>query len=86
MKRKDGKPRADYDEELDYQILDLIKVKRHLSTERIRTNLNEIYARKLGWITIKRHLNRLLESNKIKIFYESEGEKKIRIYIINKNK
>jgi len=85
MKRKDGKPRMDYDRELDNLILDLLCEKRYLSVDRARTLLNDRYARKLGWLTIKRRMDVLLKNDKIKVFYETEeGKRKIVIYVLNK--
>jgi hypothetical protein len=82
MKRKDGGVRSDYDQELDRTILDLIMKKRYMTVGSIKTNLNKELYRKLGWITIKRHIDKLLENNEIEIFYETEGsvKKKIRVY------
>lgn len=83
MKRKDGEPRSDYDNELDGIILDVIFDKKTINAERMRHIINKRFSRKLGWVTIKRHLDNLLEKNKIKIFYESEAEKKkVRVYKI----
>mgnify|MGYP001570448195 CR=1 FL=1 len=84
MKRKDGKARSDYDFELDDLILDLMMEKKIINPDRIRTILNERYSRKLGWVTIKRHLDKLMEQKVIRVYYESdEGKKKVRLYKIN---
>ncbi len=83
MKRKDGEVRSDYNFELDDLILDLILEKKIINADRIRNILNERYSRKLGWLTIKRHLDKLIEQKVIKIYYESEeGNKKVRLYKI----
>lgn len=83
MKRKDGEPRSDYDAELDVIILNLIKEKLYITAENIRQQINKAHGRRLGWITIKRHLDRLLDNKKVKIIYETyEGKIKIRLYSI----
>ena len=83
MKRKDGHPRNDYDFELDELILDFIYEKGQVSIDDIRISLNKVYGRKLGWATIKRHIDRLLEQKEIIISYQSEEGKKInRLYKI----
>ena len=81
MKRKDGDVRSDYDAELDLIILDVIDEKKMLGIDSIRNIINKIYSRKLGWGTIKRHIDRLEELNRISIAYENQaGGKKIRLY------
>ena len=86
MKRKDGEPRSDYVAELDDMILDLLLEKKMLNVDRVRKGLNEKYSRKLGWLTIKRHLDRMMEKELIKICYESgEGKKKLRVYKLDNN-
>jgi len=83
MRRKDGEVRDDYDFELDEIILDVIFKKKHITADRIRKIINEKYNRKLGWVTIKRHVDYLIKKEKIKIYYENEeGKKKIRLYEI----
>lgn len=83
MKRKDGGLRSDYDQELDDIILDVIFQKKRINADRIRKIINKKYLRRVGWITIKRHLDNLISQKKIKIFYESgDNEKKIRVYTL----
>ena len=85
MKRVDGEPRSDYDLELDNLILDLLDEKNALSPYKIKEILNKRYSRKLGWITIKRHLDWLMEKKIVALFYESEDEnKKLRLYMLSK--
>lgn len=84
MRRKDGEPRQDYDFELDDLILDVIIEQKLTNAHRIRKALNKEYSRKLGWNTIKRHLDRLLEQKQIKIVYQSEeGKRVVKIYKIS---
>lgn len=84
MKRKDGENRNDYDSELDNLILNLLQEFRQGNAFFIKKILNERYFRKLGWNTIKRHLDYLLKKEQIKIIYETEeGKKKIRVFKIN---
>lgn len=84
MKRKDGETRSDYDFELDVLILNLIQEFHQGNAFFIKKILNERYCRKLGWNTIKRHLEYLLNKQEIKIIYETEeGKKKIRLFSIN---
>ena len=85
MRRVDGGLRSDYDYELDEYILSLLS-QEIMNAYRIKEKLNKMYSRKLGWITIDRHLKYLLKNNRIKIIYETEdGKKKIRVYQINSN-
>lgn len=85
MKRKDGKPRMDYDYKIDELILDLLFDKKVMNPYRIKELLNQKYSRKLGWITIKRHLDRLQQQGHVKLFYESDvGNRKVRIYKLSK--
>ena len=64
-------------------ILDVINDKKLINIDRIRKTLNKRYSRKLGWVTIKRHMDYLLTNGKIKIDYETdEGKKKDRLYRI----
>ena len=81
MKRKDGDVRSDYDVGLDPLILDVIDEKKMTGIDSIRNIINKRYSRKLGWGTIKRHMDRLEGLNKICIAYENQaGGKKIRLY------
>ena len=80
MKRKDNAPRSDYDYELDDIILEVVEHKVYLNIERIRTLINERYSRKLGWVTIKRHIDRMVEKDQINVAYESVGKRKIPLY------
>lgn len=82
MKRKDGEVRGDYDFKLDEIILDLLSEKAR-NPYQIKERINETYGRKLGWVTIKRHLDYLEKNERVFIYYESdEGKKKSRIYKI----
>ena len=83
MKKLDGNRRSDWLYELDSLILDLMLEKKIINADRIKNILNKRYSRKLGWITIKRHIDRLLEQKLIKIFYENdEGKKKVILYAL----
>jgi len=85
MRRKDGDVRSDYDKELDYIILDIIDETKMVSIDGIRNIINKRHRRKLGWGTIKRHIDLLEELKKISIAYENKGgDKKIRLYKIRK--
>ena len=85
LKEKDGGLRMDYENELDEHILDVIQENNQINPFRIKKILNKRLSRKIGWITIKRHLDHLLERHKIKISYETdEGKKKDRLYALTK--
>lgn len=80
LRRTDGLPRGDYQNEIDLYIISILTQKGHMNADKIRLHINKQYGLKLGWITVKRHLDYLLRYDKVKIIYESDGIKKIRVY------
>ena len=78
---KRGKP---YDNEIDLKIYRILAEIRFGTPEQIRMRYNTVFNRLLSWITIKRHLEVLIETKAITKQIISEGKKrKIMIYKIN---
>ena len=82
MKRLDGEKRADYNYELDVQIIYVIQEKKHLPTFRIAERIEKTFGRKYNWRTIRNHIDNLVKKEELKIIYQTEPDLKrsVKVY------
>lgn len=86
MKSLNGEKRKDYSIEIDDRLIELLQEFKIATIGFLKKIYYKKYGINLSWVTIYKHLNNLLEKEKVMIEENlGSNKRKIRIYKVNIN-